>query len=92
VERKPVQDLVTYCVTCGSAIYWEEGVRPVFVRAGDARLLGCLQTGCTLLAVRADNAEYFELFRSNLIDAGIPEAVATEVAALIATRSVQAAA
>ena len=92
-ELKPKYAMVTYCLVCGSALYWDEEGAPMILRVGDANLVTCLETGCTMVYASTENrGGNFELFRRSLVEAGIPEDLALSIAAVVATQNVHTAA
>lgn len=85
------EDTVTYCISCGSTIYWDGDGDPILVRSGNQNLVTCLTFGCTLLSIRAAGGlSNFELLRRKLIEAGVPDDAAMSIAAIIATHQVGA--
>lgn len=87
---------ITYCIICGSCVYWDEHGDPIVVRPGNQNLLTCLQIGCSLVTIHSGmNGEFstnFESIRKGLVDVGVPEESAMSIAAIISTHGVAAAA
>ena len=49
IELKAEYATITYCMVCGSALYWDEEGVPMILRMGDQNLATCLETGCTMV-------------------------------------------
>lgn len=88
MATKDSENMVTYCLCCGSTIYWDCGLDPVLVRAGDGNLLTCLKVGCSLMVVpTGERMSNFELVRRRLIEAGVPEEAALAIATIVSSQS-----
>lgn len=96
MDTKVQQKSVTYCIVCGSTVYWDEQGDPILVRPGNQNLLTCMQLGCSLVNLKAGlNGEFnanFESLRRSLLEVGVPEESALSIAAIISTHGVSRAA
>lgn len=95
MSNKGTEKSVTYCIMCGSTIYWDEEGDPILVRPGNQNLLTCLQQGCSLVTLNTGmEGEFnsnFESLRKGLVNVGVSEDSALSIAAIISTYNVSAA-
>ena len=74
LENNP-KNIVSYCIRCGSILYWDSAGRPRILKLGNNRLVTCLDVGCNLIIKKIPNnadGNSLDILRLALVESGVP--------------------